>query len=145
MNDSIRQRAINEYIQKDPFAAHLGAKVEIIEPGHSRVSLTITEEMTNFHGITHGGVILALNSIAFGAASNSHGQVAVGLNVSLYYLKVTKSGDQLVAVAKEEHVSRRKALYDIKVYNEQTGELVAKSQNLVYRKNKWFVPKGELE
>jgi acyl-CoA thioesterase len=143
MNDTIRQRAINEYIQKDSFAAHLGAKVEIIEPGHSRVSLTITEEMTNFHGFTHGGLILALNDIAFAAASNSHGQMAVGLNVNLHYLKVTKSGDQLVAVAKEEHVSGRTALYDIKVYIAQTGELVAKSQNLVYRKNEWFVPKGE--
>lgn len=144
MDESIRRRAINDYIQKDPFAAHLGAKVEIIEPGYSRVSLTITEEMTNFHGITHGGVILALNDIAFAAAGNSHGQMAVGLNVSLNYLKVTKVGDQLVAVAKEEHVSGRTALYDIKVYNTQTGELVAKSQNLIYRKNEWFV-KGEKE
>lgn len=142
MNDTLRQRAINEYIQKDSFAAHLGAKVEIIEPGHSRVSLTITKEMTNFHGFTHGGVILALNDIAFAAASNSHGQMAVGLNVNLHYLKATKSGDQLVAVAKEAHGSGRTALYDIKVYYAQTKELVAKSQNLVYRKNEWFVPKG---
>lgn len=145
MNDSIRRRLINEYIQKDPFTAHLGAKVEIIEPGRSRVSLTITEEMTNFHGITHGGVILALSDIAFAAASNSHGQMAVGLNGSLSFLKVTNSGDQLVAEAKEEHVSGRTALYDIKVSDAQTGDLVAKSQNLVYRKNEWFVPKGELE
>ena len=38
MDDTVRQRVINEYIQKDPFAAHLGAKIEIVEPGHSRVS-----------------------------------------------------------------------------------------------------------
>ena len=145
MNDTIRQRVINEYIRKDPFAAHLGAKVEIIEPGHSRVSLTITEEMTNFHGTTHGGVILALSDMAFAAASNSHGQVAVALNVGISFLKATKPGDQLVAEAKEEHVSGRTALYDIKVSDAQTGDLVAKSQNLVYRKNEWFVPKGESE
>ena len=139
MNDTVRQRVINEYIQKDPFAAHLGAKIEIIEPGHSRVSLTITEEMTNFHGTTHGGVIFALSDMAFAAASNSHGLMAVALNVGINFLKATKPGDQLVAEAKEEHIGGRVALYDITVRDEQTGELVAKSQDLAYRKNERFV------
>ena len=139
MNDTVRQRVINEYIQKDPFAAHLGAKIEIIEPGHSRVSLTITEEMTNFHGATHGGVIFALSDMAFAAASNSHGFIAVALNVSISFLKASKPGDKLVAEAKEKHAGGRVALYDITVRDEQTGELVAKSQDLAYRKNEQFV------
>ncbi len=139
MNDTVHQRVINEYIQKDPFAAHLGAKIEIVEPGHSRVSLTITEEMTNFHGTTHGGVIFALSDMAFAAASNSHGLMAVALNVGINFLKASKPGDQLVAEAKEEHIGGRVALYDITVCDEQTGELVAKSQDLAYRKNERFV------
>ena len=143
MSDTNRQRIINEYIQKDPFAARLGAKVEIIEPGHSRVSLTVTEEMTNFHGTTHGGVVFAVSDLAFAAASNSHGQVAVALTVGMTFLKTSKAGDHLVAEAKEEFVGGRTALYDITVRDERTGELVAKSQDLVYRKNEWFVGKGE--
>ncbi len=139
MNETVRQRVINEYLRKDPFAAHLGAKIEIIEPGHSRVSLTITEEMTNFHGATHGGVIFALSDIAFATASNSHGLIAVALNVSISFLKATKTGDKLVAEAKEKHTGGRVALYDITVRDEQTGELVAKSQDLAYRKNEQFV------
>ena len=139
MNDTVRRRDIDEYIQKDPFAAHLGAKIEIIEPGHSRVSLTITEEMTNFHGTTHGSVIFALSDMAFAAASNSHGLIAVALNVSISFLKASKPGDKLVAEAKEGHVGGRVALYDITVRDEQTGELVAKSQDLAYRKNEHFV------
>jgi acyl-CoA thioesterase len=143
MNHGNRQQAINEYIQKDQYTALLGAKVEILEPGHSRVSLTITEKMTNFHLTTHGSVIFALSDIAFAAASNSHGQMTVALNVDISFLKATKPGDQLVAEAKEVHVGARTALYDITVRDEQTGELVAKSQDLVYRKNEWFVPKEE--
>ncbi|MDI6687145.1 MAG: hotdog fold thioesterase [Desulfobacterales bacterium] len=139
MNDTIRRQAINKYIQKDPFAAHLGAKIEIIKPGHSRVSLTVTEEMTNFHGTTHGGVIFALGDMAFAAASNSHGLMAVALNVSISFLKATKAGDKLVAEANENHAGSRMALYDITVRDEQTGELVAKSQDLAYRKKEQFV------
>ena len=40
-------------------------------PSTRIVSLTVTEAMHNFHGMTHGGVIFSLGDIAFAAASNS--------------------------------------------------------------------------
>ena len=140
MDDKNHQQLINEHIQKDMFARHLGAKVTIIKPGHSRVSLTINDNMTNFHGTTHGGVIFSISDMAFAAACNSHGKVAVALNVSICFLKPSYPGDHLVAEAKEEHNGKRTSLYTIKIYNENTGELLAKSQDQAYRKNKWFVP-----
>ncbi|MCG2779224.1 MAG: hypothetical protein L6406_26415, partial [Desulfobacterales bacterium] len=70
-----RQVVINEFIQKDLFADYLGATIEIIEPGYSRVSITVTEKMANFHGTTHGGLIFSLGDIAFAAASNWYCQV----------------------------------------------------------------------
>ena len=141
MGTNYRQRAINDFIQNDPFAEYLGATVEIIAPGHSRVTLTVTEEMANFHGMTHGGLIFTLGDLAFAAASNSHGQTAVALNVSISFLRASKPGDQLVAEAKEQHAGGPIALYEINVSNLQTGEVIAKSQDMVYRKREWFVPK----
>ncbi|MCP3871719.1 MAG: hotdog fold thioesterase [Desulfobacteraceae bacterium] len=139
MDDIQRQNQINDIIQKDAFANFLGAKVQIVKPGHCRVSLTIDDKMTNFHGTTHGGIIFSISDMAFAAACNSHGKVAVALNVSICFLKPTYPGDHLVAEAKEEYNGRRTALYDIKIYNEKTGELVAKSQDQAYRKKQWFV------
>lgn len=136
-----REEMILEYVQNDPFARQLGAQVVIVKPGHCRVTLTVTDDMLNFHGMTHGGVIFALGDIAFAAASNSHGQTAVALNVAISYLKASTSGDRLVAEAREQHTSGPTALYDITIRDERTGELVAKSQDLVYRKKEWFVPK----
>ena len=141
MDDKARQQAIADHIQKDEFANYLGAKVEIIKPGHSRVSLTISDHYTNFHGSTHGGIIFAISDMAFAAACNSHGKVAVALNVSICFLKPSFPGDHLVAEAKEEHNGRRTSLYNIKIYNKINGELIAKSQDQAYRKNEWFVPK----
>ena len=143
MVEGSREAAINGYIQKDPFASHLGAQVEILSPGHSRVSLTVTEDMVNFHGITHGSIVFALSDIAFAVASNSHGQIAVALNASISFLKATRPGDQLEAEAREQHAGGRTALYEITVVDKQSGELVASSQNLVYRRNEWFVPRDE--
>ena len=139
MNEKRKQK-INEYIQCDPFARFLGAKVEVLEPGHSRVTLTVTDDMVNFHGNTHGGVIFALGDMAFAAAGNSHGQAAVALNVGINFLKATNSGDRLVAEAIEQTATGAIALYDITIRDDRTGDLVAKSQDLAYRKKEWFVP-----
>ena len=136
-----REKKINEYIQRDPFAQLLGAKTEILKPGQSRVTLTISDDMVNFHGNTHGGVIFSLGDLAFAAASNSFGQTAVALNVGINFLKATKSGDRLIAEATEQSKTGPIGLYDIIIRDDRTGELVAKSQDMVYRKKEWFVPK----
>ena len=135
-----REKKINEYIQCDPFAKKLGAKVEIMKQGQSRVTLTITDDMVNFHGHTHGGVIFSLGDIAFAAASNSYGQTSVALNVGINFLKATKPGDRLVAEAVEQSNSGPIGVYDITIKDDRTGEIVAKSQDMVYRKKEWFVP-----
>lgn len=133
-----REEKISAYIAKDSFANFLGAEVEIVAPGHSRVTLTVTEDMLNFHGMTHGGVVFSIGDMAFAAASNSRGQTAVALSVDIVFLKATLPGDRLVAEAIEQHQAGRTALYDITV-KDQHGDLVAKSQDLVYRKKEWFV------
>jgi len=37
---------------------------------------------------------------------------------------------------------RANAINDITIKNDRTGELVATSQDLVYRKKEWFVPEA---
>ena len=138
MEDKTRQQAINDHIQKDPFSNYLGAKIEIIEPGHSRVSLIIDDNMINFHGTTHGGIIFFISDMAFGAACNSRGKVSVALNISICFLKPAYQGDHLVAEAKEEHNGKRIGLYSIKIFNEKTGELIATSQNQAYKMDERF-------
>ena len=140
MNEE-RTQKINEYIQRDQFARFLGADIEVLKPGHSRVTLTVTNDMVNFHGSTHGGVIFALGDMAFAAACNSHGRTAVALNVGINFLKATHPGDRLIAEATEQTATGPIALYDITVRDDRTGDLVAKSQDLAYRKKDWFVPR----
>jgi len=142
MNEK-RHKKINEYIQQDPFAQLLGASIEILKPGQSRVTLTITEDMVNFHGNTHGGVVFSLGDMAFAAACNSHGQTAVALNIGINFLKATQSGDMLIAEAIEQTGVGPIGLYDITIKDFRTGELVAKSQDLAYRKKEWFVPNND--
>lgn len=131
--------AIENHIRKDAFANWLGATIETIEPGYSRVSLTVSDTMLNFHSMTHGGLVFALGDIAFAAASNAHGQIALALNVAISFLRPTKTGDHLVAEAREVHLGGATALYDIVVTEQNSGQCIAKSQATVYRKRAPFI------
>ncbi len=126
--------ALDAHLRKDAYTNFLGATVEVIDVGYSRVSLVVTESMLNFHGITHGGIVFGLGDIAFAAASNSHGQTALALNVNTSFLRPTRAGDHLIAEAKEVSMGGATALYDIVVTEKNSQQLVAKSQALVYRK-----------
>ena len=130
---------IETHIRKDAFANWLGATIETIKPGYAKVTLTVTEAMLNFHGMTHGGLVFALGDIAFAAASNSHGQTALALNVAISFLRPTGIGDHLVAEAKEVQLGGATALYDILVTEQNSQRLIAKSQATVYRKRETFV------
>lgn len=134
-----RQNAIAAHIFKDPFVRKLGGRFEAIRPGYSRVALTVADDMVNFHGMTHGGLIFALADMAFAAASNSHGQTAVALNASITFLKASRPGDQLVAEAREIQAGGRTAVYDITVREAQSQTLLACKQATVYRRKVWFV------
>ena len=84
-------------------------------------------------GIAQGGAIFTLADFAFAAASNSHGTVAVAINVSISFLNSIQSGT-LVAEALETSKGRRIGTYTVNVRNE-TGDLVAVFHGMVYRKN----------
>jgi len=137
------KQVINDHIQKDPFANHLGAMVEIIAPGHSRVKLTVTEKLLNFHGTTHGGIVFSVGDMAFAAAGNSRGQTAVALNMTIGFLRATQAGDTLVAEAKERALNGPIGVYDITVVEQKSSELVAQIQAMIYRKREWFIQEGE--
>ena len=89
-----RQRAIEQALRGDPFAAYLGAAIDEIGPGYARASLTVRPEMLNMHGTTHGGVIQTLADVAFAAASNSHGQTSVALDITTSFLRATGAGER---------------------------------------------------
>lgn len=120
-------------ISQDSFARFLGIELLELGEGYSKVAMTVGDHMLNFHGIPHGGAIFSLADVAFSAAGNSHGQVAVALNVNISFLTTVPVGTRLYAEATEENLGRRTALYRMAVATED-GTLVALCHGTVYRK-----------
>ena len=143
MSEKDRERRIREHIQKDPFAVMLNASTEIVSPGHARVTMTVTDDMCNFHGTIHGGIIFTICDIAFGASCNSHGRTAVAMDVNINFIRATKPGDCLVAEAIEQYRGGKTGLYDITIKDTNSEKLVARFQGRAYLMDEWFVPADE--
>ena len=120
-------------IQNDPYARFLGIELIEINKGYSKLRMQIKGCMNNFVGIAYGGAIFSLADHAFAAASNSHGTLAVALNMSITYISAPLEDSVLVAEAKEVSLTSRTALYRIDVSTED-NKLIASCQGIVYRK-----------
>jgi len=132
MNENAR-KAFFRQVGKEPFAQKFGIKLLEIDDGYSKVEMNFTPDMENFSGSAHGGAIFALIDEAFETASNSHGTLAVALNMNITYVSSPRSGTVLTAEAREFSRTQKTAGYDIKVVDEQNN-LIASCQALVYRK-----------
>jgi acyl-CoA thioesterase len=130
--------SLKEQIRDEPFANHMGIRLRDIGPGYAVMEARFSEKMRNFNGLIHGGAIFALMDEAFGAASNSHGTIALALNLNVIFLQTPKINSMLIAEAKEESRNERTASYRIEVLqkNENGDQKIALCQALVYRKDK---------
>lgn len=120
------------FFSGDRFAALAG--IEIIEAGagYCKARMAIEDKHLNAANVVQGGAIFTLADLAFAVASNSHGQLALAINVNISFLSSISSGT-LYATATEIGEPKRLGAYDVLVTNEQ-GEVIARFNGMVYRK-----------
>lgn len=132
MDETIRDSFFRR-VEKESFALKMGMKLVEIGPGYAVVEMEQQEDTRNIFGMTHGGAIFSLIDEAFQASCNSHGTVAVALNVTVTYHQPPDRNSRLRAESREIHCSRKTATYDIKVRDEKEV-LIASCLALAYRK-----------
>ena len=123
---------IKEFFKKDKFAEHCGIKLLEVAKGYAKAKMDIAASHLNGVGTVQGGAIFTLADLTFAAASNSHGTVAVAINVNISFVKAVKKGT-LFAEAKETSINPKLGTYDVRVTDE-SGSLIAIFEGMVYRK-----------
>jgi len=118
--------------ENDKFARHSGIELLELSEGRAKAVMKIREHHLNSVGSVHGGAIFTLADFVFAVASNSHGTVAVAINVSISYMKAASEGS-LFAEANEVAINPKLASYTVNVTDEH-GSLIAVFQGMVYRK-----------
>jgi acyl-CoA thioesterase len=130
--ETAAERSARALFANDRASQNLGMALLTVEAGGASVSMTVRSDMTNGHGICHGGIIFALADSAFAFACNSHGPATVAAAVSIDFLTPAKAGDVLTAVAKERWLGGRTGLYDLSV-TRADGTLIAHARGRSHR------------
>ncbi|HKE70991.1 MAG TPA: hydroxyphenylacetyl-CoA thioesterase PaaI [Nocardioidaceae bacterium] len=118
MSDDAQQvaEAAAAAMWKDDQASQaLGMRVVTVGPGRAVLSMTVRPDMTNGHGIGHGGFTFALADSAFAFACNSYDRRTVAARCDIAFLAPIREGDELVAEAVERHRAGRNGIYDVAV------------------------------
>lgn len=130
--DHAVKEAIQRAVQAEPFARALNMELVALERGYSVVEMPYDPAaMDNIYARAHGGAIFALIDEAFETAGQTHGTIAVALNVNVTYVTSPQPGARLRAEAREASRTTRTASYDIKV-TEQDGQIIALCQALAF-------------
>lgn len=123
---------LKKFVDKDHFAKHLGIEMLEYSPGKAKARMELKSQHLNSAGTVHGGAIFSLADAVFSVASNSHGTLAMAINVSISFFKAAKSGT-LIAEGREVSLNPKLATYLVDVKDE-AGNAIALFQGTVYRK-----------
>ncbi len=134
------QQTCDFFREHDHFARHAGIELIDARPGWAKVKMAIQPFHLNGAGTVHGGAIFTLADFAFAVASNSRGQLAMGINTSTSFLKAACEG-VLFAEAEEVSLNRRLGSYQVRITDDHQ-ELIALFQGTAYRKDEpLFTPR----
>lgn len=111
-----QNRIALDMFEKDAASRKLGIELVELADGTATMSMAVTEDMVNGHGITHGGYVFILADTTFAMACNSRDDAAVAARCDIRYLRPTKSGDILSAQAVERARFGRNGIYDVTVF-----------------------------
>lgn len=123
---------LKRWFKNDRFAQRSNCELVSVAKGDARAKMTLHPHHWNGVGVVMGGAIFTLADFAFAAAANSHGTVALAVNVSITFMKSAKTGT-LWAHAREISKNAKLGSYTVEVKDDR-GDLVALFQGMVYRK-----------
>jgi acyl-CoA thioesterase len=119
----LAERAAAALFERDRASQALGMRLSGVRPGWAQVSMRVRPDMTNGHGVCHGGIVFALGDSAFAFACNSYNEATVAAAASIDFLAAARAGDELTAEASELWRTRRNGLYEIIVYNQRAEHI----------------------
>ncbi|SEH46581.1 PaaI family thioesterase [Chryseobacterium culicis] len=126
-------RQVADYMfNQDEFSQWMNIKMIEVKENYCVIEMPIKKEMLNGLKTVHGGVTFAFADSALAFSSNNTGYAAVALNCIINFTKAGKEGDVFRAESVLVNDTRKTAVYDIQITN-QNKELIAKFVGTVYK------------
>jgi acyl-CoA thioesterase len=116
----------------DAFSRWLGVEILEAAPGHSRIRMTVRDEMVNGFGTSHGGIVFSFADSALAFCCNAGGYVTVAVDCMVSFTKPVRPGDTLEAIGTEESTTNTLAFCSVTVRN-QDSDVVGHFRGTVHR------------
>ena len=129
---NLSEAELKRLFKTDRYAELSNIELLTAGPGRATAKMTLHPHHLNALGTVQGGAIFTLADFTFAVACNSHGTMAVALDVSIVFMKAATTGT-LRAEAKEISKNFKVGLYLVEV-KDDVGDLVAQFQGMAYRK-----------
>ena len=100
---------------EDRASQGLGMEIQRMAAGEAVLSMLVRPDMTNGHGICHGGFIFTLADSAFAFACNTYDQSTVAQQCAVTFIEPVRQGEVLTAHAVERTRAGRGGIYDVTV------------------------------
>jgi acyl-CoA thioesterase len=110
----------------EPIASFLKMRLLELSPGYAKVAMKIRPEHQNFHGMTFGGIVMAIADQAFAYTVNSVDFPSVASQFNTHFIAAAKVGDELIAEGRLMKSGKRVSIAEMTVTN-QEGKLIAKA------------------
>jgi acyl-CoA thioesterase len=124
---------IKELFKKDIFAKQCGIQISEYHPGFARCTMDVTPNHYNGIGTLMGGALFTLADFTFCVAANSHGNLAVSLNVSISYLRPCSNGT-VTAIATEISRSSRIGVYRVSITDDNQKAIAEVTGTCYFKK-----------
>jgi acyl-CoA thioesterase len=121
---------LRRFFRRDRFAAGAGIRLVECGPGRAVARMTLGARHMNGVDVVQGGAVFTLADFAFAVACNSHGPVALAIEVAVSFLAATARGT-LTATAIEVSRSSRLSRVEVEV-RDSKGTQVARFHGTAY-------------
>ena len=129
---NLTEDELKRLFKHDRYAELSNIELLSAAPGQAKAKMTLHPHHLNALKTVQGGAIFTLADFTFAVACNSHGTMAVALNVSITFMKAATTG-VLWAEARELSKNFKVGAYTVEVKDDAV-DLVALFQGLAYRK-----------
>ena len=107
--------ALTKAADESGLARLMGLELAAVGDGYAEAYLTVTEEHTNFFGMTHGAILYALADHAGSVAGNSLSRRAIMSQSTAYFFGNPAVGTRLTAKARVTQAGRSLGMMEVEV------------------------------
>ena len=124
-SDALARRVADHLRAREGTGKAFEIVIDEVREGYARIHMVVRADMLNGHGVAHGGMIFTLADTAFAYACNSRNVSTMANQASIVFLSPGKEGERLTAEAREQAVSGRSGVYQIRVTGEDGRDVAA--------------------